>query len=159
MREFLFFVILIVCTSCSKMYSIYDAKNRIADLNMIEVVTDNSAVSSAEFTDHIQDLLGNYAADKKYKLETKFEFISSALAIQRDSDVIRDSVILNVKFTLHDLQQDKLIYDNNFRLMSSFNTTYNAFSSHIEEERIKSNLARNAAEEIVNRLIIYFTNR
>ena len=161
MRQiFLFILLLFLLPACGKVYPIYSQNHRhnVSQLKQIEIISDNSSIIAAEFYDYMNELLTPNQQNKNFKLQVEFSNTSVPATILHYSDVVRDSVDSLVRLVLRD-KTGKVILNDKFRLMSSFNTVYNAYSSYVEEEQIKINLAKLAAEEVLNRLILYFTTQ
>jgi hypothetical protein len=115
-----------------------------------------NSVEGAEFYDHLSSLLHN-THGARYVLDAKLHHTASPLAITKSSDIVQQSLAQSVTYTLLDQLTGKTI-SGSFMVSGSFNATYSAYATDVEEKNKVMNLARQAAEEMNRRLIIYFIN-
>jgi len=145
----LFFLI-----SCSNRFLVDD--NMAAKLSAIRIEVEGESITNYEFENHLSNLLAIKSAGPKYRLEVKLNTTSSAMIIQKDSDSARESVEVMVDYKLYDVNDSNLLYSGKFRQLGSYNTLFSPYSTHIEQAKTGSNLAKASAEELRRRLILYF---
>lgn len=123
-------------------------------LHAIQVEPINS-IAGAEFYRHMSDILPLYY-DPKFLLKVRFNSASSPIAMQKNTEVLRQNISQLIEYELLDIKTHKIITSGRFRNTLSYNTTFSPYATHIESESALETLTRNTAEEIRNRLILYF---
>jgi hypothetical protein len=149
------FIALGLC-SCG-FQSPYQSATYDNDLSAIEVESINT-IEGAEFYQNLVEILP--ASQKiKYILKVQFQYVSSPLVIQKNADILRQTVSQLVKYQLLEKETNKQLTSGQFKLLSSYNSHYSAYKTHIESEKTSTNLTKLGAEEIRTRLILYFKNK
>ncbi|NDB81936.1 MAG: hypothetical protein EB127_04230 [Alphaproteobacteria bacterium] len=154
---------LCLCLALVSCVSSYDNKEIIRELSLINLDIKCNTPEEYEFEHHLNKLL-NYNIDSHnlYKLRVQFDKNSNRIAVQTDSDTVRESVTLNVKFEL--LQEspgkpDSLLMSQSFRVMGSYNTLFSPYSTDLEMQKTIQDLYITSAEEIRRRLIIFLRSK
>ncbi|RTK93641.1 MAG: hypothetical protein EKK61_00855 [Rickettsiales bacterium] len=152
---FLGFVVLFV-SSCG-FKPIYKADNsNYHQLQNIEIESINS-IEGAEFYNQLKNILP-HQHDAQYQLVTTLSFSENYNIIQNKADVFSEIVTVYVNFKLLDKTTDQVLLNSSFSKPSSYNTTFSPYSNLIQKHDILKNLSIMVAEEIRNRIIIYFSN-
>lgn len=128
-----------------------------SNLHSIEIEPIES-IEGAEFYQHLVNLFpSRQKAD--YILKVQFHCLSSPLIIQKNANIIRQTVNQLVKYKLLDKKTNKELTSGQFKLLSSYNSNSASYTTHMESERTYENLTKLGAEEIRTRLILYFENK
>jgi hypothetical protein len=154
MNRSLIFTILFPCflVSCG-FQPVYKTQN--SDILPSIKINPIDSLDGAELYHHLSNLIKT-SDDGQYQLNVKLEYLSSPLAITKDSNIVQQSATQLVSYDLIDQSTHRQITSGNFRLTGSYNAMFSAYESHTEEQQTKANLAGRAAEEIRLRLIMYF---
>lgn len=115
-------------------------------------------IEGAEFFNHLKNILPS-THNSKYQLITSIAFTENYSIIQNNSDILREIVTVRVNFKLIDKMNKAILLNNSFSRPSSYSTTFSPYSNLIQKQEIHKNLSIMVAEEIRNRIIIYFANR
>lgn len=111
----------------------------------------------ADFYNHLKNILP-VAQNVKYTLETKLSFQKDYSIIQKNSDVLRENVTVKVSYKLLDSNTQKLITSGHFSRLSSFSSNFSPYSNQTSQQETQKSLAIMSAEEIRNRIILFFEN-
>ena len=90
-------------------------------------------------------------------LNTKLSFSNSYNVIQSNSDILRETQNINVTYQLIDKKDLKVLTYGTFSKMSSYSTNFSLYSNSVIRQDSMSDLAENAAEEVRNRLLMFFS--
>lgn len=123
-------------------------------LNTIHINNIDS-VEGSELCLHLSNLLP-LTRKPLYSLKISFSFTSSPTAIQRNANITREDISQIIKFDLINISSGEIVMNGNFRHITSYNSTFTPYGSHVEREFAASNLTKYAAEEIRRRIILYF---
>ena len=162
-QKFLIFSALTACLlsqpSCNlkPVFSSSSAVDSAHTINSIEIEPINS-VEGAEFFHHLSTLFPAQGVTK-YLLKVNLSFVSTPVAIQKNSDILRQTLSQLVEYHLYDKATGKQVTGGKFKHISSYATTFTPYASYIESESALQNLSRQAAEDIRTRLILYFENK
>ena len=126
-------------------------------LELIEIEPIES-IAGTKFYQHLSDILPR-SHSAKYLLKVQFGYGSVPLAIQKNSDVLRQTVSQQVTYQLLDKETNKELTHGQFKNTSSYSTTFSPYATYVESEITLENLSQYAAEEVRTRLILYFANR
>ncbi|MDX2049850.1 MAG: hypothetical protein SFT93_01525 [Rickettsiaceae bacterium] len=145
----------------------YGCKNfEIADSGVLEQLSEvrldmvADDIETYEFKRHLSYLLGNNSkAFGRYKLKVDFEKNSSTIAIQKDSDNLRENIEFKVFFKLYEVGTDKLLYSGKFRQINSYNALFSPYSTNLEIGQTNINLYKACAEELRRKLIIFLKTK
>lgn len=152
-----FLVLVFLCTSACGFKAIHKIDNiNYYQLKNIEIEPINS-IEGAEFYNQLKNILP-YQHDAKYKLITTISFSENYNIIHNNSDALNEVVTARVNFKLLDKTTDKILLNSSFSKPSSYVTTFSPYSNLIQKHDLLSNLSIMVAEEIRNRIIIYFSN-
>lgn len=132
------------------------------ELCSVEILlTDESTAQKAEqnfhFVENAKKLFCKMNnLDKKYILEVSFTEEKQPLILQENSDILRENIEILTKYSLLEKKSGKKIHHGKFRLVSSYNTLFSPYSTHLEENDACIYLYRSVAEELRLKLISYF---
>ncbi len=124
------------------------------ELNAIDVEPIRS-VDGAEFYHRLVSILPQ-TTKAQYLLRAQFSNISMPATIEKNSNVLRESINQFVKYQLIDIKTNKILISEKFYQTTSYNTIFMPYASDVEREETQIELAHQAAEEIRSRLILYF---
>lgn len=127
----------------------------LESLAQIEV-TPVSNIEGASFYEHIKSIFPHQKSSK-YILNTTIGFARSYNIIQSNSDILRETQNITVSYQLVDKQSLKVLTQGSFTKMSSYSVNFSLYSNAILRQESAVILAENAAEEIRNRLIMFFS--
>ena len=114
-------------------------------------------IEGAEFYNQLKNIIPpSLHAD--YILESKLQFAQDFSIIQKNSDVLREIIILKVSYTLKEKITDKTITSGKFTRLSSYNTSFSTYENLNRNQQTLTNLAIISAEEVRNRIILYIEN-
>jgi len=155
--SFLFFALFLNSCGFKSPYKNQDLiQNK--NLNSIEIEPINS-IEGAEFYHHLSNLLPK-SYNTRYILKVQFSTRDSPLVIQKNADILRQTISQLIKYQLFDKMTSKELISGQFRLLSSYNAASSSYITYTESEKTLENLTKLAAEEIRTRLILYFeTNK
>lgn len=149
---------LFFCVSCSLKpvyYNKYNAQG-LSQLNTVEVEKIGS-IDGAEFLYHLSNILPrDKSIDAKYMLKVEFSNSKLPSVIQKNSDVLWEIINQNVHYRLLDIKTGKEVTSGRFSHTNSYNIDSSVYSSYIASETATEDLTRQAAEEILARLVVYF---
>jgi len=134
--------------------ALYKQENVSSSLDAIEI-SQIPSMEGAELYRYLSDLLP-LKVDPLYVLKISFTSTGSPIAIQKNSDVIRENVSHTVQFELLDIKTAKVLTSGKFKQMTSYNSTFSPYGSNVEREHTAKNLTKYSSEEIRRRLILYF---
>jgi hypothetical protein len=126
-------------------------------LGLIEVEPIES-IDGAEFCYHLSQIMPN-SHSPKYLLKVQFSGTNVPLAMQKNSEVLRQTINQQIHYKLIDKETNKEITSGQFKNISSYSTTTSPYATYVDSEMASKNLSKQAAEEIRSRLILYFANR
>jgi LPS-assembly lipoprotein len=149
-------IILSLVCSCSlrPLYNQEEIANYGHHLGQIEIQPIES-IEGVEFYNKMSSILAP-ARDKKYLLKITLLYSSNHSSIQKNSDITRENEKLLVEYTLTNKETGKILTNGTFRKFSSYSTIFTPYANNIRSQNTKHNLATTAAEEIRNRLILFF---
>ncbi len=119
-------------------------------------ITPINSVDGAEFYHHLSKIIGD-TSSAQYTLNASLAYSGSNLIIEKLSDVTEVKSIQTVTYTLIDNQTHQTASSGAFNVSGHYNSVYSPYASSIEERQSKENLARQAAEVMHTKLIIYFS--
>ncbi len=116
-------------------------------------------VAGAEFYYTLTNLLPKtHMVKAKYLLKVSFSNTTTMEILSKSSDVSRELLSQIVYYKLIDIGSGKVLTSGKFRHMTSYGITSTAYTSYIEHERTEEDLTREAATELLERIILYFTS-
>lgn len=151
------FVYIFSLTSCGFKPIYKKELNQASDFLQSIEVAPISSPEGADFYNHLKNILP-VAQNVKYTLETKLSYQKDYSIIQKNSDVLRESVTVRVSYKLLDSNTQKLITSGHFSRLSSFSTNFSPYSNQTSQQETQKSLAIMSAEEIRNRIILFFEN-
>lgn len=125
-------------------------------LQSIEI-TPIASPDGADYYNHLKNILPT-EQKPKYKLETTLSYIKDYSIIQKNSDVLREVVTIKVSYKLLDSKTQKLVTSGYFSRLASFSTNFSPYSNQTNQQEIQKLLAIMSAEEVRNRIILFFEN-
>ena len=137
--------------------AVYKTDYMMGELDAIEV-SPISSIEGAELYRYLSDLLP-LKRTPLYILKISFTYTESPIAIQKNSDVIRENVNHLVHYELQNIHTGEIATKGKFKQMTSYNSTFYPYASYIEKEHAIKNLTKHSSEEIRRRLILYFKSR
>lgn len=154
-RISLFIIILTVLSACGfrPAYKVGNDDNTHI-LSSIEI-TPISSIDGTYFYNHLKSILPPSTAPK-YILNTTLSFSKSYNIIQPNSDILRETQNISVNYQLIDKQTLKVVSGGNFIKMNSYSVNFTLYSNTVLRQESIAILAENAAEEVRNRLMMFF---
>lgn len=154
-----FFVMILLQQSCGfrSVYSENNSSSSNKDIESIEVIELNS-LEGSEFRYYLSKIMPK-KRETKYLLKVDFGNSTLPILIKKDSNLLRNGINQTVNYQLSDVKDNKIISSGSFRQLASYNITFAPYASYIEEEATLTNLTKKSAEEIRNRLILYFEKK
>ena len=117
-----------------------------------------STPEGAEFYHYLTTLMPS-RGNIKYRLNVSFTYSFSPIAIQKNSDIIRENIIQYIQYKLVDAKTNNVVTGGTFKHMTSYNSSFSPYGSDVEKNFNSTNLTKFSAEEIRRRLILYFTDK
>lgn len=136
------------------LYSAHTSQQTVKELSQIEVVP-IASIEGVEFLGKINSILPPGTVIK-YKLNVALRYAETHGLIQKNSDVLRENSNLFVNYSLVDVTSGKVITSGNFTKLSSRSNTFSPYENTVKGQDSLKYLAYAAAEEIRNRLILFF---
>jgi hypothetical protein len=124
-------------------------------LTFVEI-TPMRTIEGTNFYNHLKSIFPS-AKKSLYVLNTTLSFSSSYNVIQSNSDILRETQNINVTYQLIDKKDLKVLTYGTFSKMSSYSTNFSLYSNSVIRQDSMSDLAENAAEEVRNRLLMFFS--
>lgn len=151
------FLVLFSIASCG-FRSIYKTElNPTNDFMQAIEIIPISSPEGANYYNHLKNILPT-GGNPKYVLDTSLAYDKDFSIIQKNSDVLREVVIVSVKYKLTESATNKLITSGKFLRLASYSTNFSPYGNLSNQQEIQNNLAIMAAEEIRNRLILFIEN-
>ena len=121
-------------------------------------IADVVGVEAASLYNHIKSI---FPPEKNthYILYTTLLFTRAYNIIQPNSDVFREVQNITVTYQLIDKQSLQIITKGSFVKMNSYNVNFSLYANAVLRQDAMSGLAENAAEEIRNRLLMFFVKQ
>lgn len=123
-------------------------------------VTSGTSVYEIEALETLKSLLPVGLCDKNNKqhsVSITLSFNQRPFIISSKADVLRQTLTVNASYSLiHDSQ---VVHSAQFNLTDSYNSFETPYIAHAEEETLKHNLAKMAAESVHRKLMMFFANR
>lgn len=160
-KYYLKIVTLLVCifslTSCG-FKPIYKTQSNPMNifLQSIEIIPISSP-DGADYYNHLKNILPP-AQTPKHHLETTLLYGKDYSIIQRNSDVLREVVTIKISYKLLESQTQKLVTSGHFTRLASYSTNFSPYSNQTNQQEIQKLLAIMSAEEVRNRIILFFEN-
>ncbi|WP_341752628.1 MULTISPECIES: hypothetical protein [unclassified Candidatus Tisiphia] len=149
---------LFLCTSCSlrPVYSNKYSLQELSQLSAIEVEPIDS-IAGAEFCYYLSSILPKYTTSTiKYLLKVNFTNKILPLIIQKNSDVLRETVSQTIQYRLVDIVTNQHLTSGTFRHVTSYSTASSPYHSYVDNDKALEDLTKQGANEILERLILYF---
>jgi hypothetical protein len=124
-------------------------------LTFVEI-TPIRTIEGTNFYNHLKSIFPT-AKKSLYALNTKLSFSNSYNVIQSNSDIFRGTQNINVTYQLIDKKDLKVLTYGTFSKMNSYSTNFSLYSNSVIRQDSMSDLAENAAEEVRNRLLMFFS--
>ena len=160
-KHYLNLAILLVCilslTSCGFKPIYKKQSNPINNfLQSIEIIPIFSP-DGADYYNHLNNILPPKSSPK-YHLETTLSYGKDYSIIQRNSDVLREVVTIKVSYKLFESKTQKLVTSGHFTRLASYSTNFSPYSNQTNQQETQKLLAIMSAEEVRNRIILFFEN-
>lgn len=115
------------------------------------------SVEGAELYQTLVEILGK--PDKaNYELRITLEYNISSLAITNDSSTIKQSIAQTTKYYLYDSTSGMIVTSGTINSFGVCSTMFSSYNSYVEESQTKIHLAKEAANAIYGRLLMFFAN-
>ena len=149
--------ILLFITSCGfkPVYRLEDNSTRQM-MSGIEIES-ISSIEGAEYYNHLKKILPPHGKIK-YIISTSLNFSKDFSLIQKNSDILRETITVRASYKLKEIETGKILTSGRFTRLSSFNTTFSPYSNQIKQQDVLSNLAVMAAEEVRTRVMLFVEN-
>ena len=121
-------------------------------------ITPIRTIEGTAFYNHLKSILPP-AKESFYVLNTTLSFSNSYNVIQSNSDILRETQNITVTYQLIDKKDLKVLTQGNFSKMSSYSTNFSLYSNSVIRQDSMVDLAENAAEEVRNRLLMFFSKK
>lgn len=125
------------------------------DLGAIEVEPIKT-IEGAEFFHRLTTILPQNGK-AKYLLKAELAIASMPATIEKNSNVLREYINQLVRYKLIDIESRKVLIEEKFYQTTSYNAIFAPYATSVEKDKTEIDFAYAAAEEIRNRLILYFT--
>ncbi|WP_425363830.1 hypothetical protein [Candidatus Tisiphia endosymbiont of Hybos culiciformis] len=149
---------LFLSTSCS-LRPVYSNKYSLQELNQLSAIEIEpiDSIGGAEFCYYLSSILPrSTTSTTKYLLKVQFTNKSLPLIIQKNSDVLRETVSQTIQYRLVDIVTNQDVTSGTFRHVTSYSTASSPYHSYIENEKALEELTKQGANETLERLILYF---
>ena len=153
-KNLLLVFIVLLQASCGFSPAYKVDKNGEYLLSAIEV-NPVQTIEGVDFYNHIKSIFPS-EKNTRYILNTTLSFSRSYNILQSNSDIFREVQNITVTYQLLDKQSLKLLTTGSFTKMDSYNVKSSLYSNAVLRQGVISGLAENAAEEVRNRLMMFF---
>lgn len=116
------------------------------------------SILGSEYYEAIYDLL-QPIEPTDYILITTLNHKKEIAVLEQSSDVLRERIVAIANYKLIRRTDGKEINGGSVKLTLSYSTTFEPYSNELRSSDSSSKLSRAVAEEIRNRLILFFANR
>lgn len=152
------FLFSLFCLGSCGFRSTYSQNSPIApEIEAIEIEEINS-MEGSEFRSFLSRVMPR-RAPVLYRLKVTFSNVNVPIVIKKDSSMLRNGISQTVTYELRRAGDGKTITSGSFRRLCSYDNSFKPYASYVEGEDVLKNFTKNAAEEIRNRLILYFESR
>jgi hypothetical protein len=156
MKHLVFISLFLLQASCG-FNPAYKVKNNEKSLILSSIeITPISTIEGTYFYNHLKSIFPS-TKSPKYILNTQLSFNKSYNIIQPNSDILRETQNINVNYQLLDKQTLKIVTSGNFHKMNSYSVNFSLYSNTVLGQDSTILLAESAAEEVRNRLIMFFS--
>jgi hypothetical protein len=114
-----------------------------------------------EFAEHMAYLLGKHnsrSADDEFVMNVTMRDSVSCLALQSNTDTVRENMRKDVVYKLYRISDMRLITSGEIYNSLDYSSQFSPYSTYTDAEQAKIYTARYAAENIYSRLMIFFAN-
>ncbi len=149
---------LLLCSSCNlrPVYSNFYNAQILNQLNIIEIEPVQS-IHGAQFCYHLSTLLPKSTTIKaKYLLKVSFTSVTFPAIIQKNSDLLRETVVQTVSYKLIDIISNRVLTSGQFKNVTSYDTASLPYRDYMNRETSLEHLVKQAADMLQSRLILYF---
>lgn len=146
----------LLLSSC-KLTSVYSKQNFCetqAELASLQIEVPRSELGT-EFATSFTNL-SHSREPYRFTLKISFEVENITLAIEENSDIVREGVELVTYYELLDQENGKTLLKSSFRNLSGFNTISTGYESFIEKQSVQKHLVKHSANEVYKRLVDFF---
>lgn len=153
--------ILLPLTSCG-FYPIYAKQdNLIFDLlSNIKIIPLDSSEEGAEYYNHLKNILPLQRHESAYQLNTQLCYVKDYhLTKKHYSDVFRECIRIKVTYKLIESNEHKIITSGKFIKVLSINSHSLPYSDYVNQQHTRKLLAIMSAEEVRNRIILFFAHQ
>ena len=124
-------------------------------LSSVEI-TPIATIEGASFYNYIKSIFPP-EKNTRYILNTTLSFTRAYNIIQPNSDIFREVQNITVTYQLIDKQSLKILTKGSFVKMNSYSVNFLLYANTVLRQETTSDLAENAAEEVRNRLLMFFS--
>lgn len=156
---------LFLIQSCNKLEiskyksSIYTQKQVEQDLKTVEIGDPNN-LEAVHYYNHLKNIMPHSSEkEKKYLLKTSFYFRKNFSLIQKNSDIVRELIQIELSYSLIDKVSNKQELNGTIHRILSYNTTDSPYSNYIEFNNTRRLLLVSCAEHIKNIISLHFYNK
>ncbi len=149
---------LFLCSSCS-LRPVYSNKYSPQELNQLSAIEIESidSIEAAEFCYYLSNILPrSTVVTTKYLLKVKFTNKNLPFILQKNSDVLRETVSQTIQYSLVDIITNQEVTSGTFRHITSYSTASSPYHSYVDNMKALEDLTKQGADEILGRLILYF---
>jgi|GEM_PF-2517800 len=146
-------------SSCSGFVPLYGNNSEYREeLSRIEI-EDNNSIKASEVYYHLSKLFGNNHSTKYLLKITNISDNTYPIAISGHSRLVKQNIANQYKYELLSKETGLLLDSGKIRIVGSYKAQENAYSSYTSERITSKNIARNVAQEIYARILLYFSTK
>lgn len=115
------------------------------------------SIEGAELYHRLSQLLGKCSKlENKYKLSVNLSFDTEPSIIRKNSRVLRTNMSQIVEYILYRTEDNEILTRGKFKNRMSYQESESPYSAYINNDEALKNISQDSAEEIGNRLRIFF---
>lgn len=118
-------------------------------------ISTSKTIEGAELYSELERLLTT-SEHSRYNLDVTLTYKVSLLSISKNSEITQETVEQVVNMKLYDKVEQKNIIQDNFTMHGTVNSTLKPYSNYQEMSLTRINLAKEASQEILARLMLDF---
>lgn len=123
------------------------------------IIEPSPSIQGAEFYHRLVSILP-HLREAKYLLKIQFLDIRNIpTTMGKSSDVLRNTINQIIQYQLIETSTNKILVSDKFDQSISYNTILKPYAVSVERDKTEIDLAYQVAEELRNRLILYFTQK
>lgn len=154
--KYIYLAIILSLTACSNFGPIYGKDQEFETfLSSIEI-EEVETLENTELYHHISKLFGA-THDTKYTLKLGLSDTVTPLIITGQANVVKQNVTQLCNYSLVDKSSGSVLLEGKVRLVGSYSSTSEPYSSYTHEKYTKKSITQTIAEELRMRLMLYFS--